>query len=271
MSTRRPPRRPRPHHRPPSARTRSACTARKVPGRVRLRPATSASTHGVGCHAAQPHPPHARIRRIDVTEALHRARRQRALTAADVPCDQAFASSTPTQPVLGPRTWSATRASRWRWSPPDHPGDRPRGGGAHPLSYYEVLPAVTDPRRRWDEGVPAAARRQPGAEESCPPPGRPAPTATRRVGIDYEVGMQDQAFLGPESGLAVPPRRRHRPLRRHPVAARRPAACSAGARAAARRARLHLAGRGAFRGREGPVGARHAWAARPAHREAGGR
>ena len=41
----------------------------------------------------------------------------------------------------------------------------------------------------------------------------------------YEVGMQDQAFLGPESGLAVPPTaRRRRPLRRHPVAARRPGA-----------------------------------------------
>ena len=52
---------------------------------------------------------------------------------------------------------------------------------------------------------------------------------------DYEVGMQDQAFLGPESGLAVPDgRRRRRPLRRDPVAARRPAPDLRGPRPAAR-------------------------------------
>ena len=40
---------------------------------------------------------------------------------------------------------------------------------------------------------------------------------------DYEVGMQDQAFLGPGVGARDPGRgRRHRPLHRHPVAPRRP-------------------------------------------------
>jgi CO/xanthine dehydrogenase Mo-binding subunit len=34
--------------------------------------------------------------------------------------------------------------------------------------------------------------------------GDPAPTAPVVVALDFEVGMQDQAFLGPESGLAVP-------------------------------------------------------------------
>ena len=39
----------------------------------------------------------------------------------------------------------------------------------------------------------------------------------------YDIGQQDQAFLGPESGIAIPGRRgRRRHPRRHPVAPRRP-------------------------------------------------
>ena len=34
--------------------------------------------------------------------------------------------------------------------------------------------------------------------------GDPSPSAEVVVTGEYEVGMQDQAFLGPESGLAVP-------------------------------------------------------------------
>ena len=34
--------------------------------------------------------------------------------------------------------------------------------------------------------------------------GEETPTAPVVVSLDFEVGMQDQAFLGPESGLAVP-------------------------------------------------------------------
>ena len=67
---------------------------------------------------------------------------------------------------------------------------------------YEVLAPLTDPER---------------AQES--PPVHPEGNIVRRVPIErgdpdaegdivvegvYEVGMQDQAFLGPESGLAVP-------------------------------------------------------------------
>ncbi len=65
--------------------------------------------------------------------------------------------------------------------------------------------------------------------------------------------MQDQAFLGPESGARRARRgRRRRPLRRHPVAARRPGPGGGQPRAACRRlTRLHLAGvGGAFGGRE---------------------
>ena len=63
-------------------------------------------------------------------------------------------------------------------------------------------------------------------------PQRRRPEPTWWSAGEYEVGMQDQAFLGPESGLAVPRRgRRRRPVRRHAVAARRPAADRRGARA----------------------------------------
>ena len=45
----------------------------------------------------------------------------------------------------------------------------------------------------------------------------------RRRPARTRSGMQDQAFLGPESGLAIPDERgRRRPLHRDPVAARRP-------------------------------------------------
>ena len=64
--------------------------------------------------------------------------------------------------------------------------------------------------------------------------------------------MQDQAFLGPESGLAVPGRgRRRRPLHRHPVAARRPAPGRRRLGLPPEKVRLTLAGvGGAFGGRE---------------------
>ena len=75
------------------------------------------------------------------------------------------------------------------------------------------------PTRRLEPGAPAlpgsAGRAVPGGRAPAParqpgpapedPQGDPdAPTRRRRGRGEYEVGMQDQAFLGPESGLAVP-------------------------------------------------------------------
>ena len=70
---------------------------------------------------------------------------------------------------------------------------------------YEVLAPVTDAvAALGPDRAAAAPGRQPG-----PPPQDPQGRSRRRaadvvVTGDYEVGMQDQAFLGPEAGLAVP-------------------------------------------------------------------
>ena len=88
----------------------------------------------------------------------------------------------------------------------DHP-ETARRAAARIVVDYEVLPPVAD--------AEAALRRRP-ARRRC----TPAATCVRHVPVrrgdpdadaptwwspaTYEVGMQDQAFLGPESGLAVP-------------------------------------------------------------------
>jgi CO/xanthine dehydrogenase Mo-binding subunit len=69
---------------------------------------------------------------------------------------------------------------------------------------YEVLPAVTDPRRAMDDDAPAVHRPGNLVRHLQLRRGDPDATAPVVVSLDFEVGMQDQAFLGPESGLAVP-------------------------------------------------------------------
>src|SRR5690606_6301444 len=69
---------------------------------------------------------------------------------------------------------------------------------------YEPLPAVTDPRKALDPDAPQV---HPGGNlvrHVKVRRGEDNPTAPVVVSLDFEVGMQDQAFLGPESGLAVP-------------------------------------------------------------------
>ena len=101
--------------------------------------------------------------------------------------------------------------------------------------------------------------------------GDPTPRATSPSSGVYELGIQDQAFLGPESGLAVPDGEgRRRRLRRDAVAARRPRPGRALPRARAG-AGAHPPRRGRRRVRRprGPVDADPRRAARAAHRPAG--
>ncbi|MGY1641808.1 xanthine dehydrogenase subunit D [Geodermatophilus sp. SYSU D00703] len=154
-----------------------------------------------GVTLRSPHPS-ARIRRIDVSEALTVPGVTAVLTADDVPGENAFGLEHADQPVL------AADVVRYEGEPvalvaADHP-ETARRAAARIRVDYEVLPAVTDPRRALDADAPQV---QPGGNlvrhvrlrrgEEHPP----APVV---VSLDFEVGMQDQAFLGPESGLAVP-------------------------------------------------------------------
>ncbi len=80
---------------------------------------------------------------------------------------------------------------------------------------YEELEPVTDPERAPDAGpdppgaLDARARlpRRPAPQRrplDRHPARRPRRAGRRRRRGTYELGIQDQAFLGPESGLAVP-------------------------------------------------------------------
>ncbi|SHN66648.1 xanthine dehydrogenase, molybdenum binding subunit apoprotein [Geodermatophilus obscurus] len=154
-----------------------------------------------GVTLRSPHP-HARIRRIDVTEALTVPGVSAVLTADDVPGENAFGLEHADQPVL------AGEFVRYEGEPvalvaADHPETARRAAGRIRVD-YEVLPALTDARRALDDDAPQV---HPGGNlvrHLRLRRGDPAPTAPVVVSLDFEVGMQDQAFLGPESGLAVP-------------------------------------------------------------------
>jgi xanthine dehydrogenase D subunit len=69
---------------------------------------------------------------------------------------------------------------------------------------YEVLTPVTDARRALDPGAPQLHERGNLVRHLKIRKGDPEPAADVVVTGTYQVGMQDQAFLGPEAGLAVP-------------------------------------------------------------------
>ncbi|NYJ07509.1 xanthine dehydrogenase subunit D [Petropleomorpha daqingensis] len=154
-----------------------------------------------GITLRSPHP-HARIRGIDLTEALQVPGVFAVLTADDVPGENAYGLEHADSPVL------AADVVRYEGEPvalvaADHPETARRAARRIRVD-YEPLPAVTDPRRALDDDAPLV---NPGGNlvrHLKLRRGDPAATAPVVVSLDFEVGMQDQAFLGPESGLAVP-------------------------------------------------------------------
>ncbi|MBN9110035.1 MAG: xanthine dehydrogenase subunit D [Pseudonocardia sp.] len=154
-----------------------------------------------GVTLRSPHP-HARIRGIDVSAALAVPGVHAVLTHEDVPGLNRVGLEHLDQPAL------AEDVVRYQGEPvalvaADHP-ETARRAAKRIVVDYEELPALTDPRRALHDDVPQV---QPGGNlvrELKIRRGDPAPTAPVVVALDFEVGMQDQAFLGPESGLAVP-------------------------------------------------------------------
>jgi xanthine dehydrogenase D subunit len=156
-----------------------------------------------GVTLRSPHP-HARIRSVDVTDALRVPGVSAVLTAADVPGENAVGLEHLDTPAL------ADGVVRYEGEPvalvaADHP-ETARRAAKRIVVDYEVLPAVTDPRRALDADAPLvhASHEDNLVRAMKIRRGDPAPTAPVVVALDFEVGMQDQAFLGPESGLAVP-------------------------------------------------------------------
>jgi xanthine dehydrogenase D subunit len=154
-----------------------------------------------GVTLRSPHP-HARIRSIDIGPAMATAGVHTVLTADDIPGRNRVGLEHEDQPAL------ADGIVRYQGEPiaivaADHP-ETARQAAKKIVVDYELLPAVTDGRAALDPGAPLV---HPGGNlvrHLKIRKGGPVPTAPVVVSLEFEVGMQDQAFLGPESGLAVP-------------------------------------------------------------------
>lgn len=154
-----------------------------------------------GVTLRSPHP-HARIRAVDITEALAVPGVVAVLTHEDVPGLNAVGLEHADQPVL------ADGVVRYQGEPvalvaADHP-ETARRAAARIVVDYQELPAVTDARRALDDDAPRVQPDGNLVRHLRLRRGEPTITAPVVVACEFEVGMQDQAFLGPEAGLAVP-------------------------------------------------------------------
>jgi CO/xanthine dehydrogenase Mo-binding subunit len=152
-----------------------------------------------GATLRSPHP-RARVNKIDIAAALAVRGVHAVLTHDDVPGRKTYGLEIPDQPVL------AIDQVRYQGEPiaivaADHP-ETARHAAAQIEVEFEPLTPVTDPEHATD-----ADPLHPGGNllrHVHIEHGDPAAAADIVVTGEYEVGMQDQAFLGPESGLAVP-------------------------------------------------------------------
>jgi xanthine dehydrogenase D subunit len=159
-----------------------------------------------GVTLRSPHPS-AWIRGIDVTAALRVPGVYAVLTHEDVPGVKWYGLDRQDQPVL------AIDQVRYQGEPvalvaADHPETARRARDRIRVD-YQVREPVTDARRAAFD--PSCPRVHEGGNIVRHQPVRAGDVAAAAAGADvvvvtgeYEVGMQDQAFLGPESGLAVP-------------------------------------------------------------------
>jgi len=154
-----------------------------------------------GATVRSPHP-YARILSIDPSEARATAGVRAVLTHDDVPGQNLYGLEIKDQPVLASdvvRYWGEAVAL----VAADHP-EQARRAAEKLRVEYEVLRPITDaelalspdaPKLHPDGNVTRQVRIRHGDQ-----------TAHADVVVrgEYEIGMQDQAPLGPESGLAIP-------------------------------------------------------------------
>ncbi|MEA5363899.1 xanthine dehydrogenase subunit D [Amycolatopsis sp., V23-08] len=154
-----------------------------------------------GVTLRSPHP-YARITGIDLTEALKVPGVYAVLTHEDVPGVNRYGLEHSDQPVL------AVDVVRYQGEPvalvaADHPETARRAMKRIVVSYEELSPVTDSEAAVAGEGpslheggnVVRHVKIRRGPQDLA---------ADVVVSGVYEVGMQDQAFLGPESGLAVP-------------------------------------------------------------------
>jgi len=154
-----------------------------------------------GVTLRSPHP-YARISGIKIGAALATTGVHAVLTHEDVPGANACGLERADQPVL------AEDVVRYQGEPvalvaADHP-EIARRAAKKIVVDYEVLEPVTDARKALGPGAPRLHESGNLVRYLKIRKGDPAPSADVVVTGEYTVGMQDQAFLGPEAGLAVP-------------------------------------------------------------------
>ena len=156
---------------------------------------------------------HARIAGIDTSDALTMPGVHAVLTHDDVPGDKTYGLEFPDQPVLAiDRVLYYGEAVAIVAA--EHPEQARRAADRIRVS-YEPLEPVADMERATEQADlhPGRPARGHGYREDDRPnvvrhmvirhrdPDAPGDVSVSGV---YELGIQDQAFLGPESGLAVP-------------------------------------------------------------------
>ncbi len=145
---------------------------------------------------------HARIRSIDVAPALAIPGVHAVLLADDVPGERLYGLEFPDQPVL------AHEVVRYMGEPvavvaAEHPETARRAAASVRVS-YEELDAITDMERSTAPDAPLLHAWGNVLRHIHIEHGDPGAEADTWVQGYYETGMQDQAALGPEAGLAVP-------------------------------------------------------------------
>jgi CO/xanthine dehydrogenase Mo-binding subunit len=154
-----------------------------------------------GATLRSPHP-HARIVSIDVSAAWKIDGVETVITAADVPGAMAYGLIARDQPVF------ASEVVRYVGEPiaavaADHPETCRRALQAI-VVHYEVLEPLLDPERAIDGSHPPIHPDGNVIRHQRIVCGDPSATGEIVVEGTYEIGMQDQAFLGLEAALAVP-------------------------------------------------------------------
>ena len=157
-----------------------------------------------GVTLRSPHP-HARITRIETAAALAVPGVFAVLTHEDVPGINAYGLERRDQPVL------AHDRVRYQGEPvalvaAEHPETARRALELIEVDYEQLAPVIDARKAVFGDTEPLHPGNPEGnvVRHARIRRGDPAATAAVVVAGDYEVGMQDQAFLGPESGLAVP-------------------------------------------------------------------
>jgi xanthine dehydrogenase D subunit len=154
-----------------------------------------------GATLRAPHP-HARILSVDLTEALKINGVKAVVTYDDVPGRKLFGLEHPDQPVF------AHEVVRYMGEPvaavaADHPETARRAIAAIAVEYEELTPLV-DPEAALADGAPEIHPDGNVFRRLVIRHGDPSVVGEVQVEGTYVVGMQDQAPLGVESGLAVP-------------------------------------------------------------------